>query len=303
MNEYSFRIEEPDAGKRLDVVLCEFVSGMALGLSRTALQQLIKEERVSVDNTVHIRPHDKIRAGQLIRIIVPDKKISTLDAEEIPLDVVYEDEHLAVINKQVGLVVHPAPGNKEHTLVNAILARFAKLSDINPERPGIVHRLDKETSGLLVIAKTNAAHLKLAKQFAEHSIKRAYVALVRGKVEFDENIIEMPIGRHPTRRQSMAISFNAGSRYAKTYYRTLERTERFSLLRLEPYTGRTHQLRVHCAFIGHPIVGDKKYGTYLEFKRMALHALYLGFVHPHTGKFVEFKTDIPEDFTDFITAH
>ena len=197
-----------------------------------------------------------------------------------------KDEDVAVINKQHGLVVHPAPGNYEHTLVNALLHRFKKLSDINPARPGIVHRLDKETSGLLVIARNNSAHLNLAKQFAEHSIERRYVAVVSGKMEFDEHVIEASIGRHPFRRTNMSVSFNEKSKYARTHYKTLKRNDKFSLLELKPFTGRTHQLRVHMAFLKHPIMGDSKYGNKHNFSRLALHAKDLGFTHPGKEKFV-----------------
>ena len=191
--------------------------------------------------------------------------------------------------------MHPAPGNYEHTLVNALLCHFDKLSDINPQRPGIVHRLDKETSGLLVIAKNNAAHLSLSRQFAKHSVKRKYIALVKGTMEYDENVIDVPIGRHPYKRKKMSAGFGKNIRYAKTYYRTLKRMKDFSLLELEPFTGRTHQLRVHLAFLGHPILGDTKYGSNNEFIRLALHAKSIGFLHPRTGKFIEFSSDIPAE--------
>jgi 23S rRNA pseudouridine1911/1915/1917 synthase len=155
----------------------------------------------------------------------------------------------------------------------------------------------------LVIAKNNSSHLTLAKQFAKHSIKRKYVALVKGKIEFDENIIELPIGRHPYKRKNMAVGFGQNSKYARTYYRTLKRTDDFSLLELEPFTGRTHQLRVHLAFLGHPVLGDTKYGKNNEFSRLALHAKSIGFMHPHTGRFVEFSSHIPVEFIEFINKH
>jgi 23S rRNA pseudouridine1911/1915/1917 synthase len=163
-----------------------------------------------------------------------------------------------------------------------------------------VHRLDKETSGLLVIAKNNAAHLALTQQFAEHSIKRKYIALVKGKVEFDEDIIELPIGRHPYKRKNMAVGYGKKMRYARTYYRTMKRTDDFSLLELEPFTGRTHQLRVHLAFLGHPILGDTKYGRNNKFERLALHAKYIGFRHPRTQGFVEFNSETPTELTKFL---
>lgn len=296
MNEYIFKASAEDAGKRLDVFIMEYAFKEKLGISRMHLKEIIEEKKVFLNGVESFKLHHKIKADDEIRIQIEDKPNLELCAENIPLDVVYEDESLAIINKQIGLVVHPAPGNEKHTLVNALIHRFKKLSNINPERPGIVHRLDKETSGLLVIAKNNVAHLNLAEQFAEHSIKRKYIALVSGKMEFDENVIEIPIGRHPHKRKSMLASYAVNTKYAKTYYRTLKRTDNYSMLELEPFTGRTHQLRVHLAFIGHPILGDSKYGKESGFKRLALHAKYIGFIHPGTGKFVEFDSKIPEEF-------
>jgi 23S rRNA pseudouridine1911/1915/1917 synthase len=300
MQEYTIAVPPEDTGKRLDVFLMQFALENKLGLSRTFLQGLISDGEVCVSAAIVKKPHYKIKTGQQVKISVPEKKVETLEAEDIPLDVVYEDKDLAIINKPVGLVVHPAPGNYRHTLVNALLYRFKTLSHINPQRPGIVHRLDKDTSGIMVIAKNNAAHLNLTKQFSQHSIKRKYIALVKGKMEFNENIIEIPIGRHPFRRESMSVGFSKNTRYAKTYYRTLKRTENYSLLELEPFTGRTHQLKVHLAFLGHPILGDNKYGKNNEFIRLALHAKYIGFIHPTTGKFVEFSSEMPKEFRGFV---
>ncbi|TBR15434.1 RluA family pseudouridine synthase, partial [bacterium] len=266
----------------------------------TSVQKAISGGKVLVNGKKIDKPNYKVKIDEDIQIIIEDKKANLIEGEDIPLKVVFEDTDLAVIDKQAGLVVHPAPGNYQHTLVNALLHRFGALSDINSLRPGIVHRLDKDTSGILVIAKNNVAHLNLAKQFAEHSIKRRYVALVNGRMEFDENVIEMPIGRHPHKRESMSVGFGKKTRYAKTYYHTVKRTPEFSLLELEPFTGRTHQLRVHLAFIGHPILGDMKYGKNNPFSRLALHAKYIGFIHPRTGKFVEFSSPTPPEFTDFI---
>ena len=219
--------------------------------------------------------------------------------------VLYEDDYFLVIDKPAGVVVNRAESVKEETVQDWVkkLMNFtnpANLADGENEdfmaRDGIVHRLDKETSGLLVIAKNNTTHLALARQFAKHSIKRKYIALVKGKMEFDEDIIELPIGRHPRRRKNMAVGFAKGTKYAKTHYRTLKRKEDCSLLELEPFTGRTHQLRVHLAFIGHPILGDAKYGKGNGSKRMCLHAKYIGFLHPSSGKFVEFSSDTPSEF-------
>jgi 23S rRNA pseudouridine1911/1915/1917 synthase len=263
---------------------------------------MIAKGSVFVDGKAVTRPHHKVASGSMIRVLLPEAKPQVLAAQEIPLDVVYEDEHVLVVDKPAGLVVHPAPGNPDLTLVNALLHHTKDLSDINPLRPGIVHRLDKETSGIMVVAKTNQAHIALARQFAEHSIKRRYVALVRGKVEFDEQVIELPIGRDPVKRKSMAVDFKAGSRYARTRYRVLKRTDDATYLELEPFTGRTHQLRVHLSFIGHPVLGDTRYGKNNQFRRMALHALYLGFVHPATGAFVEFSSPVPREFQEFIAS-
>ena len=300
MNDHDFIVNPEDSGLRLDVLLSNFSKNNRLGLSRVFIKGLILSGKVSVEGDVVIKPHHKVKSGESIKFSFADKVKDTLKAEDIKLDIVYEDEDLAVINKASGMVVHPAPGNYEHTLVNALKNIFKSLSDINPDRPGIVHRLDKETSGLLVIAKNNATHLDLARQFAEHSIKKEYIAIVKGKVEFDESLIEAPIARHETRRKSMAVNFSDKAKEAKTYYRTLKRSKDFSLLELKPFTGRTHQLRVHLDFIGHPILGDDKYGKDNKFSRLALHAKRLEFTHPRTGKQMVFNAPIPKEFGDFL---
>jgi 23S rRNA pseudouridine1911/1915/1917 synthase len=300
MQEYTLKVLPEDSRKRLDIFLADFSKHNKLGLSREFIKKLILGGNISLGNSNLIKPHYKVKINDEIKMRIEDKKPDTLKPENIPLDIIYEDEDLAIINKPTGLVVHPGAGNYEHTMVNGLLYHFKKLSDINPERPGIVHRLDKDTSGLLVIAKNNSSHLSLAGQFSKHTIKRKYIALVKGRVEFDENVIELPIGRHPYKRKDMSVGFGQNTRYAKTCYRTLKRTKDFSLLELEPFTGRTHQLRVHLAFLGHPILGDTKYGKNNQFKRLALHALYLGFLHPDTGKFVEFSCAMPEEVTEFL---
>jgi len=297
MQEYKIKVSREEAGKRLDIFLNAFSKEKNLGLSRTSLQKLIREGKIILNGSVKIRQKYSLKDGDELILVIEDKKRPGIIAEQIPLDIVYQDDDIAVINKPCGLVVHPAPGNYEHTLVNALLHHFKKLSDINPQRPGIVHRLDKDTSGLLVIAKNNPSHLALAEQFSKHSIKRKYIAIVKGKVEFNEGIVEMPIGRHPQKRKDMAVGFGPNSKYAKTCYRTLKRGDQSSLLELEPFTGRTHQLRVHLAFLGHPILGDVKYGRNNEFSRLALHARYIGFIHPTTKKFIEFSSHTPEEFT------
>jgi 23S rRNA pseudouridine1911/1915/1917 synthase len=297
MQEYTLEVPQEHSGRRLDLFLMDFARDHNLGLSRSLIQKLISAGKVSLQDSTPLKPHHKIKAGERITLKIEEKKQSDLCAEDIALEVIYEDEDLAVINKPAGLVVHPAPGNYRHTLANALLNRFKTLSDVNPHRPGIVHRLDKDTSGLLVIAKNNSAHLNLAEQFARHSVERKYVALVKGRVEFDEDIIEVPIGRHPYKRKNMSVGFGKNTKYAKTYYRTIKRQNNLSMLQLRPFTGRTHQLRVHLAFLGHPVLGDAKYGKNNEFVRLALHAQYIGFAHPRTGKFMEFECSLPQEFT------
>lgn len=299
MREYNLKVTPRDAGRRLDLLLMELSRQKNLGFSRTFIQKLIREGKITVRG-LKVNSHYKVKTDQELKVLIEDKKPVDLQPENIPLDIVYQDRDLAIINKPSGLVVHPAPGNYTHTLVNALLYYFKELSDISPQRPGIVHRLDKDTSGLLVVAKNNPAHLGLTQQFSQHSIKRKYIAIVKGVMEFDEHVIELPIGRHLYKRESMAVAFGKNAKYAKTYYRTLRRGQDFSLLELLPFTGRTHQLRVHLAFLSHPILGDSRYGKNNKFIRLALHARYLGFVHPRTGKFMEFSSDIPKEFTDFI---
>jgi len=300
MPEYSLEVSAKDAGKRLDIFLADFSKKNKWGLSRVGIQRLIFLGSVRVKNSDLVRAHYRIKAQDQITVFLEEKKSDSPAPEDIPLQVVYQDQDICVIDKPCGLVVHPAPGNYQHTLVNALLYHIKELSDLNPQRPGIVHRLDKETSGLLVIAKNNPAHLVLAKAFSEHSIKRKYIALVKGSVAFDQDVIELPIGRHPYKRQSMACGLGKSLREAKTSYRTLIRSEKFSMLELEPFTGRTHQLRVHLAFLDHPILGDSKYGKQNKFPRLALHAKYLGFTHPGTNKFIDFSSSTPPEFLEFV---
>jgi 23S rRNA pseudouridine1911/1915/1917 synthase len=300
MEKLLLQVNLPEAKMRLDLFLADYALRNNLGLSRTNIQKLIRDGKVFLNSKTVNKPHHKLSALDALQVFFPDKEKTEFLPEKIPLDIVYEDKDILVINKQTDLVVHPAPGNRQHTLVNALLGRATELSDINKNRPGIVHRLDKETSGLLVIAKNNASHLKLVKQFAQHSIQRKYIAIVSGRVEFDEDVIEAPIGRHPLKRKNMAVSFTQNTKYAKTAYKTLKRSKDFSLLELAPFTGRTHQLRVHLAYLGHAILGDFKYGVKDNFSRLALHAKEIGFLHPRTGKLVHFTSKIPVEFQEFI---
>ena len=300
MEELLLQVKAEEAKMRLDLYLADYALRKNLGLSRTNIQKLIHDGGVFLNSRVVNKPHHKLSAFDALQVFLPEKEKTEFLPEEIPLDIVYEDQDILLINKQPGLVVHPAPGNRQHTLVNALLGRPTELSDINKNRPGIVHRLDKETSGLLVIAKNNASHLKLVKQFAQHSIQRKYIAIVSGRMEFDEDIIEAPIGRHPLKRKNMAVSFTQNTKYAKTTYKTLKRSKDFSLLELRPFTGRTHQLRVHLAYLGHAILGDLKYGKKDSFPRLALHAQEIGFIHPSTSKLMRFTSSLPLEFQEFI---
>lgn len=300
MPQYILPVSQENVNRRLDLFVLQFAQANNLGVSRTAIQNLIRQGKVEVKGCCVTKPNYKVKFNDEIKIDFEEKKKISIEPESIPLEIVYEDEDIAVINKPSGLVTHPGPGNYEHTLVNALLNKIKGLSDINPQRPGIVHRLDKGTSGLVVIAKNNFSHLELAKQFARHSIKRKYIAVVQGKVEFDEDVIEVPLARHPYKRKSMAVGFGKNTKYARTYYRTVKRGENVSLLELEPFTGRTHQIRVHLAYLGHPVLGDDKYGRGAGISRLALHAKSIGFIHPRTKKFMEFSSDIPKEFRKFI---
>jgi 23S rRNA pseudouridine1911/1915/1917 synthase len=246
------------------------------------------------------KSHLILRGGEAIEVIVPEARLAAIKPERIPLDIVYEDEHLLVVNKAAEMVVHPAPGNYGGTLVNALLFHCGELSGVGGEmKPGIVHRIDKGTSGLLVVAKDDAAHRSLAKQFKDKTIKRVYVALVKGSVELDNGIIELPIGRHIRDRKKMAVKFEA-SKEALTRYKVLKRFEGFTVLELMLGTGRTHQIRVHMSYIGHPLIGDATYGSRAPIGRPALHAKTIGFMHPVTRKYMEFTSELPADMKEII---
>lgn len=303
MPEFTFKVPPEQSGMRVDVFVTSWCAAHDLPLSRTAVQDMLKQGKITLNGAPRAKAHGKVSEGDEVKIIIEEKKPYVISPEEMPLDIIFEDDDIIVVNKPCGLVVHPAPGNYEHTLVHALLAHCTSLSDINPQRPGIVHRLDKDTSGLLAAAKNNVAHRALAGQFAGHTISRVYVAVVKGKMEFDENVIDIPIGRHPVKRKEMTAHFSGDAKYARTHYRTLRRTEDWSVVELRPFTGRTHQLRVHLAFIGHPVLGDKIYGSHDTFPRLALHAKLLGFVHPRSGEYVEFSCGLPEEFEKFFKGY
>ncbi len=280
---------------RLDLFLKDFEPDC----SRTQIQSLISSGHVSV-NDACVKPHYKLKKGDQVAWSLTQESSCGLSAENIPLTVLYEDHDVIVLDKPSGLVVHPGAGNLEHTLVNALLFHTKELSSLNQERPGIVHRLDKDTSGVMVVAKNNHAHLELAKQFKKHSIERRYIALVSGQVEFEEGIIDVPLKRHILDRKKMSVSFSKEAKTAHTFYRVLKRFASFTAVALFPKTGRTHQLRVHLAYLGHPILGDMTYGKNKNFPRLALHAKNLGFYHPATGEFIKFESVLPEEMREVL---
>lgn len=264
-----------------------------------------KEIKASLDhgliflNKKPAKPKSLVGEGDLIFGSVAATEKQTLCAENIPLKVIFEDEELIVVDKPRGMVVHPGAGNKTGTLVHALLGRGGELSDLSGTfRPGIVHRLDRDTSGLLVVAKNNYVHRFLQDQIQARTFSKIYIALAKGKVEFDQGHIDKPIGHHPRIRQRMAIL--AGGRPAQTHYRVLERFRYSTLLEVKILTGRTHQIRVHLASIGNPIVGDEWYGTKLAGACLCLHASKLEFTHPKTGKMVKFESPIPRDLKEMI---
>ena len=287
-------------GERIDV----FVSNISDDISRSLAQSLIREEKILINGNT-IKVSTKVHEGQEVDIpINVEKKVTeNLLAEDIPIDIIYEDEDILVINKSKNMVVHPAVGNISGTLVNAILGK-TKLSDYNGEyRPGIVHRLDKDTTGALVVAKNNFAHQKIAEQIQNREIKKIYIALVKGIIKEDNGVIDLPIGRHPTDRKKMAVVKEG--KQAITKFKVLERLDGYTLLEIELKTGRTHQIRVHMSYIGHPIVGDQVYSNGKNpfgVTSQMLHSYKLGFKHPRTGEWVEFTAPLPMELSN-LTSH
>lgn len=282
-----------DAKIRLD----QFLAKRLPEFSRSRLQRLIRDGFVRLNDTI-VRPRQIVRGGDKIKLTEPPlEKIETLP-ERIPLEILFEDNDLIVINKPAGLVVHPGAGHREHTLVNALLSHCDMLSGIaGKERPGIVHRLDKETSGCLVVAKNDATHRELSKQFAARTVEKVYLALVAGQLRKTAGVIEEKIGRHPVHRQRMSATALRG-RAAKTEYRVIRSSERASLVECRLHSGRTHQIRVHLHHLGHPVLGDKVYAPRLakDFPRQMLHAWKLGLRHPRTEEWKNFEAPLPDDF-------
>ncbi|MGQ9557846.1 MAG: RluA family pseudouridine synthase [Desulfurispora sp.] len=293
-----YRVGEEQAGQRLD----RFLAGQNPDLSRTYLQELIDQGRVAVDQRQG-KAGQRVKPGQQVTVLLPPPRDLEVRPEKIALDIYYEDSHVIVVNKPRGMVVHPAEGNYSGTLVNALLYHCRDLSGINGVlRPGIVHRLDKDTSGLLVVAKHDQAHVHLAEQLKERQVRRRYLALVHGLVRHQKGSIDAPIGRDPRDRQKMAVVFR-NSKPALTLFLVRRYCGQYSYLELQLATGRTHQIRVHMAYIGHPLVGDPKYGparSHQVLDGQFLHAALLGFRHPFSGEYLEFRAPLPEELGAYL---
>lgn len=299
MNQLKFIALEQDENKRIDTFLNEEISD----ISRSRIQKLIEEEKVLINNK-KINKNYKLKKDDLIIVFLEEPKEISIKEENIPLDIIYEDNDIILINKPQNMVVHPGAGNYEGTLVNALMFHCKEnLSGINGVlRPGIVHRIDKDTSGILIVAKNDNAHQKLAIQLANHSMTRIYYAIVTGNLKEDTGTINAPIGRHPTDRKKMAV-VNKNSKNAITHYTVLERLKKHTLIKLQLETGRTHQIRVHMAHIGHSLLGDEVYGAKNQPYKLlgqVLHAKVLGFIHPTKNEYMEFETELPEYFNNLI---
>ena len=298
MNKLELIAAPDDAGIRID----RYISDHIEDISRSAVTKLIEDGKVTVGEKP-VKKNYKTAEGDRICVMLNEPKPVDILPEDIPLDIVYEDGHLLVVNKPKGMVVHPAPGHESGTLVNALMYHCGDdLSGINGElRPGIVHRIDKNTSGLLAVAKSDIAHAGLSEQIKEHSFTREYLAICYGNIKEDERTVDAPIGRHKVDRKRMCVT-QQNSRSAVTHIKVLERYTGFTYILCRLETGRTHQIRVHMAYIGHPIAGDDVYGpskVITELHGQCLHAYKLGFIHPVTGEYLEFTSDPPESFVRF----
>ncbi len=294
-----FTVSSDSAGDRID----KYISENSSSMSRSAVAAVIEKGGVQV-NGKEVSKNYKLRENDKITVVVPEPEELDAKPENIPLDIVYEDDDLLVVNKPKGMVVHPAAGNYTGTLVNALLYHCKdSLSGINGVlRPGIVHRIDKDTSGLLIVAKNDRAHAGLAEQIKTHSFERAYECVAHGNIKEDEFTVNQPIGRNPKDRKKMAVTYK-NSKNAVTHFKVLKRYGSFTHLRCTLETGRTHQIRVHLSYVGHPIAGDEVYGPKKPVKGLSgqcLHAKHIGFVHPITGEWLEFESPLPEYFTQFL---
>lgn len=299
MTKNKFFVEDAFEGERIDKYLSELLENQ----TRSYIQKLIKENAVTVNNKI-VKSNYKISIGDRVEITIPDAVVLDVKPQDISVDILYEDEDILIVNKPKGMVVHPSAGHYEGTLVNAIMYHCKdNLSGINGVlRPGIVHRIDMDTTGVLVVCKNDNAHLSLTEQLKEHSITRKYRAIVHNYVKEDEGTIEGTIGRHPTERKKMAINVKNGKE-AVTHYRVLEHLGNYTYIECQLETGRTHQIRVHMASIHHPLLGDAVYGPSkcpFHLQGQTLHAMVLGFIHPRTGEYVEFEAPLPEYFDKLL---
>ncbi len=299
MNEVIIDIVPEMEDERIDKCICNYMDS----LSRSYIQKIIKDGNVYV-NDMPVKANYKVRVDDKVRFIIPDNVEPDIPAQDIPLDIIYEDSDVLIVNKPKDMVVHPAPGHYEGTIVNAVMYHCKDaLSGINGVmRPGIVHRIDKDTTGSLIICKNDEAHNHIAAQLKEHSINRRYRAIVWGRIKDDEGVVDAPIGRHPNDRKKMAINERNGKR-AVTHYRVLERFDKFTYIECRLETGRTHQIRVHMASIGHPLLGDEIYSNAkspYKVEGQTLHAMVLGFAHPSTKEYMEFEAPLPEYFEEIL---
>lgn len=300
--ELQYEVTEEEDGLRLD----QYIAGRCMDLSRSYIQKLIKESRVTINKNIQTKTKTAVQESDIVNVSLPDPKELEIKPQDIPLDILYEDNDVLVVNKPKGMVVHPAPGHCEDTLVNAVLYHCRdNLSGINGVlRPGIVHRIDKDTTGALIVCKNDKAHQKIADQLRAHTITRSYRAIVYNNFSEDEGMINAPIGRHPTNRKKRMVT-EKNSKEAITHYKVLDHlNHKFNYIECRLETGRTHQIRVHMSHIGHPLLGDEVYGpANSKFKNLqgqTLHAATLGFIHPTTEEYMEFSAPLPDYFEKLL---
>ncbi|MDN5387947.1 MULTISPECIES: RluA family pseudouridine synthase [Bacillus] len=297
MEHFDMTVHEEHKGERID----KYLTAVEADWSRTQVQQWIKEDRVLVNGNA-VKANYKVQEGDAVSVHVPEPEPLDVTAEPMDLDIYYEDQDVLVVNKPRGMVVHPAPGHLTGTLVNGLMAHCDDLSGINGVmRPGIVHRIDKDTSGLLMVAKNDMAHESLVNQLVNKTVTRKYTALVHGVISHDHGTIDAPIGRDKKDRQSMTVTRENG-KHAVTHFEVIERFDDFTVVECQLETGRTHQIRVHMKYIGFPLAGDPKYGPKktVDFNGQVLHAGVLGFDHPRTGEYVEFEAPLPDDMKNLL---
>ena len=300
--ELQYEVTEEEDGLRLD----QYIAGRCMDLSRSYIQKLIKESRVTINKNIQTKTKTAVQESDIVNVSLPDPKELEIKPQDIPLDILYEDNDVLVVNKPKGMVVHPAPGHYEDTLVNAVLYHCRdNLSGINGVlRPGIVHRIDKDTTGALIVCKNDKAHQKIADQLRAHTITRSYRAIVYNNFSEDDGMINAPIGRHPTNRKKRMVT-EKNSKEAITHYKVLDHlNHKFNYIECRLETGRTHQIRVHMSHIGHPLLGDEVYGpANSKFKNLqgqTLHAATLGFIHPTTEEYMEFSAPLPDYFEKLL---